>query len=168
MKFLWFVLSVLIWTTSFATNEPKLDQVSGSKDQVDTVTVVRYCPDKKELRRDNMVWVVGEQWKSYGESFATEINSFIGAQWVGVKLGKIICLYDNKDALDFPIALEPTVVTLVLEPNGDNWSSNIKGYRICHSTSTKDCSFLVEKEKPPVPVYEEIKYNPKRIDKNGD
>jgi hypothetical protein len=120
------------------------------------------CPTENSLERDtNMKWHVGNVWKSFTQSFATEIGSFIGAQWVGINVGKIICLYQGKDSFEFPIALEQKESTLFFEPTSSNWSAKINGYRICKSTNINDCPFFIQKaEATPEDPYEQLKYNP--------
>jgi len=160
-----------IWISAYATpNSTPTNQNITSKPPAtgDTSWETSYCPTAQELTKSDLIWKVGEKWKSYGESFATAISNFTGAQWVGINIGKIICLYDSKESFDFPIALEPVKTMLVSEPKGINWSVNIKGYKICHSTNVNDCSFVVQKPKVIKSIYEEIKYQPSTsANKNG-
>jgi hypothetical protein len=120
------------------------------------------CPIESLLTRDqNMRWHVGTEWKSFTQSFVTEIGSFIGAQWTGINVGKIICLYQGKNSFEFPIAIEQKESTLFLEPTSDNWSTKINGYRICQATNVADCPFFVQgTEATSADPYEQIKYNP--------
>lgn len=166
LKTILITISMILWTIIKAA--PATDS---EKSVTSTPTVansdllkINYCPEIQKLTKNAMIWTVENQWRSHSESFAEQISSFIGAQWVGVKIGTIICLYDSKDAFDFPIALEPIHTMLVLEPQGDNWSVNVKGYRICHSTSTQDCGFMIQQPKTAGSVYEQIEYHPTKAD----
>lgn len=123
---------------------------------------VQYCPEKEKLVKTNMIWTAEDKWKSHDESFAEKISEFLGAQWTGINLGTILCIYGDQAVVDFPVALEPIYVMLALEPQNDNWSVNIKGYRFCHSTNTQDCGFMVQQPKKQGPLYDDIKYHPTR------
>jgi hypothetical protein len=118
----------------------------------------RYCPLAKELTRNGMQWSVGSKWKSYSDSFVKEIASFIGAQWVGVKVGKIICIYRGKDNGDFPVALEETKSHIIQEPTSASWSNFAQGRKMCNSSNVFDCAFYIKPEEDNSNVYEEIKY----------
>jgi len=154
-----FVLIILPLTITAATiNSPTQDPSE------DATYEVRYCPEIATLQKDptTMMWSSGSRWKSYTESFANQVSGFIGAQWLGIKVGKIICLYTSKETFDFPIALEPIRAMLVPEPQGSNWSANVnkKGFKFCSSANIQDCSFMVQIPKPEGSPYEAIKYQP--------
>jgi hypothetical protein len=117
-----------------------------------------YCPEPKELSRINLWWKVGDIWKSYSESFAEHIQTFTSAQWIGVKVGKIICIYKGREALTFPVALETAHPVLVPEPTGENWTTIKEGYKQCFSNDVKDCPFTQQKRTDTSNIYEEIKY----------
>lgn len=150
---LMFVLLIL-WTAGSATSSttPPKTTPDGFK--------MQYCPEKEKLVKTGMIWTAEDKWKSHDESFAEKISEFLGAQWTGINLGTIICIYGDQAVVDFPIALEPIYVMSALEPQGDNWSVNVKGYRFCHSTNTQDCGFMVQQPKTQGPLYDDIKYNP--------
>ena len=121
----------------------------------------QYCPLVKELTKKNLHWVVGNTWNSYSSSFVKEVGSFIGAQWVGVKVGKIICLYRGKNSFDFPIALEQVKSKIILEPKTAHWSGLANNRKFCKSTNVYDCPYLVQETEnatDTAKIYEAIKY----------
>lgn len=121
--------------------------------------VAQYCPLAKELTKgNNFRWVVGEKWTSYSESFIREVHSFVGAQWVGIRVGKIICLYQGKNSFDFPIALEQLKNKIILEPHGQYWSGLTQNRRFCKSTNVFDCPFFFKPPENIGNVYETIRY----------
>ena len=104
-----------------------------------------YCPLPTELYQENLFWKAPYGWRDYSTSFAKAIKGFIGAQWIGVNLGKIICLYNGLEdngleENDFPIALERDV--LIQKPQGQHWKLKPNGYEVCDSDNTMDCLFL--------------------------
>jgi hypothetical protein len=130
---------------------------------------VHYCPLISELVKENLLWSARSGlWKSYSQSFAKEIDRFIGAQWIGVNVGKVICLYQGKGSFDFPIALEPAKAILILEPKGDTWRIERDGYKICKSINITDCPFFTKIEEGDVDVYENIKYKGQPGETNND
>jgi len=118
----------------------------------------RYCPLAKELERQNMSWEIGKVWKSYGESFVSKIDGFVGAQWVGIKVGKIICLYKGENNNDFPVALEQVKSRIILEPSGTHWSALVNNHKFCKSGNVFDCPYYVQVEVPITHIYKEIEY----------
>jgi hypothetical protein len=131
------------------------------------------CPIASALKfnSENQTWSSGKEWQGYEQSIVTEIQSFIGAQWTGVKIGKIICLYQGKNATDFPVSLEQRFIpekgsTLILEPTSENWGAEVQGYRFCKSTNVMDCPFhnLPSEQTPTTKqLYDQIKYAPSKI-----
>lgn len=123
---------------------------------------LHYCPQISELIKTDLIWTTKDgKWKSHEQSFAKEVASFKGAQWVGIVVGQVLCLYKGKESFDFPIALEATQTFLVPEPQEKNWVKTSPGYRTCVSNNIADCSFIVQKENTAENVYEEIRYKKK-------
>lgn len=119
----------------------------------------QYCPKESDLRKSGLWWTaLNGSWRSYTQSFAKEIDSFIGAQWVGVKVGKVICIYRGKGGMDFPLALEQIYVAAVLEPTGVVWGPLTQGYKFCKSTNVADCLFFTRPKETVTEIYEQIKY----------
>ncbi len=66
------------------------------------------CPEINKLQKDpnKMIWSAKHGWKSYLPSFASYLNKFLGAQWQGVNVGNITCLYQSDEKMTFPVSLE--------------------------------------------------------------
>lgn len=136
-------------------------QISNNQPLVATIAAnpQYFCPQDKDLVKDGLWWSSRDgAWKCYTQSFAKSIDTFIGAQWVGVKVGKIICLYRGKEGMDFPIALERVHVKEVLEPSGAAWSALVRGYKFCRSINVADCPFYIKPTETAGEIYEQIKY----------
>lgn len=99
------------------------------------------CPSISELHQDpvKMIWFAHNGWKSFSPSFSKTIGSFLGAQWQGVNVGTISCVYRGTEQMSFPIIL--TYNNLVFAPTGGQWTKNLGGYTNCKSTERKDCIF---------------------------
>lgn len=123
-------------------------------------THASFCPLAKELTKNGLRWKVGNSWRSDSDSFIKEIGGFIGAQWVGVKYGTVICLYNGKENIDFPVAIQPIHSTLVLEPTGNQWSGLVKDRKICQSANVYDCSFVIKPPENITDIYKQIEYRP--------
>lgn len=121
----------------------------------------QFCPFAKELTKQDLSWVVGSTWKSYNESFVTKIKSFVGAQWIGIRVGKIICLYQGDKSFDFPIALELVKSRIIDEPAGAYWSALVNNHKFCQSSNVFDCPFYVQKPKDTKEIYKDIEYQPR-------
>lgn len=111
-----------------------------------------YCPKQSELYKEEMFWHGPNTWRDYSASFVKNINNFAGAQWVGVNVGKIICLYKGLEENNFPIALERD--NLMKKPEGENWKSDASGYKKCKSDSIMDCPFVPQEVKANENVYD--------------
>lgn len=99
------------------------------------------CPSIDQLYRDptTLLWKSKRGgWKSFAPSFATRATTFLGAQWQGVKVGNLFCVYQG-DPTTFSINLH--YYTLTKEPTSESWGKNNKGLRNCYSNNTHDCLF---------------------------
>ncbi len=124
-----------------------------------------YCPMPGDLEKQGDYWQSkNREWISYTPSLANKISKFSGAQWIGVGVGKIICLYLTNEEVSFPLAIEQKYEQLIVEPvNGEGgWSTLVENrYRMCKSASAADCFFFVEAPKKVDDVYSEIQYKRK-------
>lgn len=101
------------------------------------------CPKPQELVKSGLYWGTPTGgWRSYAESFDTSIVSFLGAQWVGINVGKMICIYKGNISISFPITVQND--TLTQAPSGGIWGNDLGGYRNCHSNNIADCPFTVK------------------------
>jgi hypothetical protein len=128
--------------------------------QDSTSTSVLYCPESQYLVKDGLWWTVPDMWKSDSQSFAETIKEFVGVQWVGVKLGRVICLYREEAKVAFPVALVTIHPILIDEPTGTNWVTKKNQYKQCTSTNVMDCPFVQQATPDLNNIYQEIEYNP--------
>lgn len=105
-------------------------------------------------------------WKSYDMSFATSLTRFVGAQWVGVNLGQITCIYHSEQ--EFTMQGQPTIQktlpvllvfhALTFEPTDNkNWKLLSRGVYNCEpeKNGTSDCPFKINIKKPVGDIYQE-------------
>ena len=90
---------------------------------------VRTCPPISAISKDpaKLTWSAQDGFKSYEMSFIDQLTTFLGAQWNGVKVGQVTCVYSGKPKTAFPILL--VYGTLAIEPTGGKWSKNLDGIR---------------------------------------
>jgi len=101
------------------------------------------CPSIDQLKKTKMRWSGPEGWKSSDDSFVDEIAYFMGAQWIGIKVGQIVCKYKGKREFTFPVTLERNDI-LVPTPKGERWGKDLGGYKQCGSKNPKICPFYIE------------------------
>lgn len=107
------------------------------------------CPKVNELYKQGMRWKTDSGWKGYQDSFADNIRGFLGAQWKGVGIGRVICIYSSDDDNEFPIQIATT--QLVKRPEYPLWEDNSqKDLLNCISKTANPCdcqfSFYIEKK----------------------
>jgi len=123
----------------------------------------QFCPQAEELVLNGDMWQTENgNWKSFTQSSATKVQGFIGAQWMGIKVGKIICLYHTNEAVAFPLAVEHAINKPILEPSGYGWSALTGNRKFCESASVADCAYFTEAPKDITNIYKEIEYDPQR------
>lgn len=135
------VYASLFWfiSVSFAQNQ----MMNNSSNPV--TTKIFYCPQPAELVKNGLYWGTAlGGWKGYSESFDASITSFLGAQWVGVNVGKMICIYKGNLAISFPVTIQNDI--LAQAPAEGLWGKDLGGYRNCHSTNIADCPFVVKSQ----------------------
>ncbi|MBN2689689.1 MAG: T4SS-associated protein EirA [Gammaproteobacteria bacterium] len=123
-----------------------------------TQSVKIFCPSASSLERHALAWRVGDKWISGDNSFVQTIARFIGAQWVGVNVGQIICIYQGSQQQMFPVALRPVHAVLISKPTGSNWHTTHFGYMQCASGQVEDCPFYQQIEKKNTDLYKDIEY----------
>ena len=98
-----------------------------------------YCPKVSQIVKTDLRWnsTTNVPWKGYEDSFVDTISSFAGAQWEGIKVGQMSCIYMGKDKNTFPVILQNN--SMFLEPEGGNWSKGESGYFNCVSTNVEEC-----------------------------
>lgn len=101
-----------------------------------------YCPAVDQLTRNNAtrIWSATGGWKSYEKSFVKEIDQFLGAQWIGIEVGQVACIYGGKNKFTFPILLIHN--KLAKTPEGDLWKKNQNdGHYHCVTHQMSQCPF---------------------------
>lgn len=151
------VIFAAVAITTFAEDQPAA-ATSPATSSGSFTQSVDYCPAVEKLKKEGLYWQAEGGWVSYSESFDTQLSTFAGAQWQGVNVGKIICLYMGNSKMGFPVALEQKVPQLVPVPAGANWSKDLGGYRQCNSQKVTDCEFVVYKKRTPANIYEELEF----------
>lgn len=122
-----------------SSNSTVVNQANGTKTTIQTF----YCPAPSELNKNGLFWgTAAGDWKSYSESFDNKVTGFVGAQWVGINVGKMVCIYKGNISMSFPITLQND--TLAQAPTGGLWGKDLGGYRNCHSVNMADCPFIVK------------------------
>lgn len=129
-----------------------------------------FCPHISQIQKNQMTqkWglkVVGGAWKSYQTSFATDLTQFLGAQWTGVGLGQVTCIYKAEQR--FTIEGKPTIqpalpVTLafnvmVLQPTKGKWERipHAHGVYNCYAIERADCPFKIHTQQLTQDIYQE-------------
>ena len=103
-----------------------------------------YCPrvDELVLDKKKRIWSAQQNnWKSYETSFAVEVDHFLGAQWLGIKIGQVACIYAAKTQYTFPVLL--VYNKLVRMPTEQSyWKKDSKNGRYhCITNQISQCPF---------------------------
>ena len=152
------LFGVLLCLTHYAYCEiPLVDIVKESR------KMTLYCPavDQLKLDKEKNRWKADGGWKSYQPSFGHKVSNFIGAQWNGVQLGNVICIYQAKDKYTFAIQLMYNKV--VVQPEGRNWNQVKSNIFNCYSTQQKDCAFsplIAPRKQNTLKEAQDLKYKP--------
>ena len=126
-----------------------------------------YCPPIEKLMKKELFWGAPGGWRSYSQSFVNNIETFVGAQWVGIEVGKMLCVYKGKESFDFPVVLQND--TLTPAPKGDKWISQKGGYVNCLSSQTEKCPFQVEEQKKDMSqIYEDLNFKKNQPDTDAN
>lgn len=102
----------------------------------------KMCPDAKTLTKDpkSLIWSAPGNWKSYSASFVDNIERFLGAQWHGVQVGRIVCVYAGRKASSFPVSIQRN--NLVRTPRIIGWKMKKSNAYVCHSRNVRKCPFI--------------------------
>jgi hypothetical protein len=97
-----------------------------------------YCPKITDLKQTNMKWHAETivKWNEAEESFVTQITSFKGAQWQGIKVGQISCIYKGADSNTFPVVLQNN--HMFKQPQHQNWIKSDNTYN-CLDGQVENC-----------------------------
>lgn len=137
---------------------PSNTQTPETKATVTKVITV-LCPETYKLVKKDLFWEAPNGWRSYSQSFDTEIKSFLGAKWTGINVGKMACIYSGEKKFGFSIVLQND--QLVPPPTGGKWGGLNDGVVECHSDDPNLCPFKYEKEETDIKrVYEDLNFKP--------
>ncbi|HVV69863.1 MAG TPA: T4SS-associated protein EirA [Gammaproteobacteria bacterium] len=115
------------------------------------------CPPIEALTRNlDNTWSAPGGWKSHSPSFLNSVTQFVGAQWIGVNLGEVICIYTKSGKNRFPINLQRP--NLVVSPVGGGWTADKGGYKDCISNDPKQCRFFTPQPEKHGNIYDEIDF----------
>jgi len=102
-------------------------------------------------------------WKSYDMSFATNLTSFLGAQWVGAAVGQITCIYGSNQQYVLNgqlnvLQTEPVLLvfhTLTRTPSGGGWKHVQHGVYNCQASDVSQCPFYVNIQQQTGNIFDE-------------
>lgn len=117
------------------TSDPQAGRVSATK-----VKEQILCPEANTLSKNGLFWGAPNGWRSFAQSFVDEIQGFVGAQWHGVNVGKMMCIYVGTQKRSFPVVLQNDLLTEV--PTGYKWGGLKNGMVECKSENINDCPFF--------------------------
>lgn len=119
-------------------------------------TYIIYCPMPDQLHKkpNSLIWQGPNNWKSYDTSFVEKIKKFTVAQWQGINVGQVTCVYEGLPKETFPVLLYSNLLSLT--PTGGNWVAQKGQYSNCVSNDVKDCPIIIRKKSPPPNIYQEL------------
>lgn len=135
------LVASLSWPAIAWASASSTPPANGEGGQSDLITL--NCPEPSALVKNTtkMTFASKGGWKSYERSFVTQVDTFKGAQWQGINVGQVMCVYTGKPAGTFPIYLYFDHLTLT--PNGGNWVAQKGQYSNCGSKNRNDCPITV-------------------------
>ena len=154
MKVMGLFVALTLWYMSasiWADNAVNKDVVEAKGTLQPTADVVyKYCPDASAFALDTQQyhWSTGDgNWKSYGLSFAKKLTTFVGAQWDGVNIGQLTCLYSGEPKGTFVVKVVSSHLFYApAKARNNHWSAPQQGFINCKSDNQKQC--------PVRPVYQ--------------
>ncbi len=148
-------------THTITANTADAAQITMPDTSSDVQLVRDLCPNIEDLKFNptQRTWSASKGWKTLQTSFLQTVDAFIGAQWVGVGIGQVICIYTKIGKDTFPVTLQRGL--LVPAPTtGGLWSTG-NGYMGCKSHDVADCPFFVQIPKPVKNLYDELNFKEK-------
>ena len=84
-----------------------------------------YCPHPDNMYQIDGKWNAPPDWHSKQRSFSTKVTRFLGASWIGVNIGSVVCEYEGPMST-FPVQIlsnrtffKPTKARWSLEQSSD-------------------------------------------------
>ena len=148
------ILLIFLANTAAHAILPQMEFYNGR----DKEYLKEYCPAVEELyRNDNQTWSAPGGWKSSNPSFMHSLEQFVGAQWVGVNVGDVLCIYAKNGRPDFPVTLQKQIITI--SPTGGQWSVDQGGYKDCKSNDVEQCAFEEQIQHSTGTLYEDLDFH---------
>ncbi len=149
------LLSVISFASAMANEAGSEPQ---SLANINTKLAQELCPPVESMTQNaDNTWSAPGGWKSNSPSFLKSITSFVGAQWIGVNLGEIICIYSKGGKNRFPVNLQRPQLTV--SPTGGGWTADKGGYKDCNAVDPKQCRFFTTRaDNSHTDLYEQINF----------
>ncbi len=145
-------LSFLSSAAAFAVS-PQVDFYHGPNKEY----FKELCPPVEDLyQNDDLTWSAPGGWKGSNPSFMHSVQHFVGAQWIGVNVGEVLCQYAKEGRPDFPVTLQKQIVTM--SPTGGKWTEDKGGYKDCKSNKIIDCGFEEQVQHESETLYEDLNF----------
>lgn len=144
-----------IAASSDSTSASSDTSVSQPTSNPDKTTITEYCPAPSALVKNakTLTFKAKGGWKSYEKSFITKVTKFTGAQWQGINVGQVLCVYHGEPMGSFP--LEVYYSHLSITPSKGNWQTKKGHYSNCESNNPQDCPIVVRLPPKKQNIYEE-------------
>lgn len=111
---------------------------------------IYYCPQPTDLVRNGVNWSAPGGWKSNQVSFTTQLRRFIGAQWIGTNVGRVLCLYTGDNINDFPVQIVlPALAILPDLPVWDTTSDTSQVNCVSQNNQVCDCPIQIFRDEEP-------------------
>lgn len=127
-----------------------------------------FCPHINQAKKNQITqkWKAQTKagtWKSYQTSFATDLTQFIGAQWTGVGVGQVTCVYraEQRFTIEGNLTIQPALPvllvfhTLTFQPTKGKWKHSGHGVYNCYSYHKQNCPFKIRIQKHTQNIYQE-------------
>jgi len=128
-----------------------------------------YCPQISQILKNPVKgnWhaqTAEGYWKSYDMSFATTIDQFLGAQWVGENLGQMTCIYSSSQrfTMNGALNIQKTLPVLLVyhalthQPVGQYWQKKAgHGVYNCYAQTLESCPFKIHVEPKTTDIFKE-------------
>lgn len=141
MKYMYFLMLLLIVNTAYADNTP-----------------ITCPPVEKVFPSAEHHWGTADgRFRSLSTSHASALAAFRVAQWQGVSVGHVICVYEPKGQhKNFFFPVELYFNDLVYEPlQFKHWQAQSKAHQTYHCVShhVSDCPFVVRPKPADTDIY---------------
>ncbi len=152
------IISQFAWAADASTTSPVTPAAPAGAIPSTPATAQSYCPEPNQLVKKDLYWGAEGGWISFGESFDKHVTGFVKAEWVGVNVGRVVCMYQGDRKYSFHIVLEQKYHKSIPVPSGHHWRSEKAGRKECLANNVKDCPFTIEEQKPHEDIYQNLNF----------